>query len=206
MKKNRLKIYLIINIAIVIMEAIGLTMATISRRATTFQYYTQLSNLFLMITSVINIFFTARVLAGKRKNIPRLANVLSYSAICTTTVTLLVVLFVLSWMVGDLVWILTSGAMIYTHTLCPILAIVMFTCFAPQKLAKRDAFLALLPTVAYGIVAIAMNIAHLWYGPYPFLLVYNQPIWASIAWIIGMFAGAYLIARVLLIPNLKRKA
>ncbi len=204
MKKNRLKIFLLINVAIVIMEAIGLTMATLNRRETTFQYYTQLSNLFLMITSIINIVFGTKVLAGKRKNIPRIVNLLSYSAICTTTVTLFVVLFVLSWMAGDLIWILTSGSMIFTHTLCPILAIVMFTCFAPERLKKSDALLALMPTIAYAIVAMSMNIARLWYGPYPFLLVYNQPIWASIAWSIGILAGAYGIARALLVPNLKK--
>ena len=187
------------------MEAIGLTMATLNRRETTFQYYTQLSNLFLMITAIINIVFAAKVLAGKRKTIPHFANILSYSAICTTTVTLLVVLFVLSWMVGDLVWILTSGSMIFTHTLCPILAIIMFVCLAPERLKKSDALLALMPTVAYAIVAMAMNIAHLWYGPYPFLLVYNQPIWASVAWTVGLLSGAYGIAYLLLLPNLKRK-
>ena len=204
MKKNRLKIYLFINIAIAIMEVIGLTMATLNRRGTTFQYYTQLSNLFLLVTSIMNIVYAIKVLTGKRKSIPRIVNVLSYSAICTTTVTLLVVLFVLSWMVGDLVWILTSGSMIFTHTLCPILAIVMFIFFAPERLKKSDALLALMPTIAYAIVAMIMNIARLWYGPYPFLLVYEQPIWASIAWSFGILMGAYGIARALLIPNLKK--
>ncbi len=204
MKKNRLKIYLVFNIIIAILESIGLTMATLNRRETTFQYYTQLSNLFLLITSIINAVFAVRVLAGKKKVMPRIANLLSYSAICTTTVTLFVVLFVLSWMAGDLVWILTSGSMIYTHTLCPILAIIMFTCFAPERLGKRAALFALMPTIAYAIVAMIMNIARLWYGPYPFLLVYEQPVWASIAWSIGILTGAYGIARALLIPNLKK--
>lgn len=179
-------------------------MATLNRRGTTFQYYTQLSNLFLLVTSIMNIVYAIKVLTGKRKSIPRIVNVLSYSAICTTTVTLLVVLFVLSWMVGDLVWILTSGSMIFTHTLCPILAIVMFIFFAPERLKKSDALLALMPTIAYAIVAMIMNIARLWYGPYPFLLVYEQPIWASIAWSFGILMGAYGIARALLIPNLKK--
>ena len=204
MKKNRLKIYLAINITIVIMEAIGLTMATLNRRETTFQYYTQLSNLFLMITSIANIVCAIRVLTGKKKVMPRIVNLLSYSAICTTTVTLFVVLFVLSWMAGDLIWILTSGSMIFTHTLCPILAIVMFTCFAPERLGKRAALFALMPTIAYAIVAMTMNIMRLWYGPYPFLLVYSQPVWASIAWSIGILTGAYGIARALLMPNLKK--
>ena len=201
MSQKKLKIYLVINILIAIFETIGLSMAIANRKGETFQYYTQLSNLFLWITAILNVIFTARVLAGKAKKIPRTVNVLSYSAICTTTVTLLVVLFVLSWMVGDLWWILTSGAMLYTHTICPILAIVMFVKFAPERLRISDALMGLAPTIAYAIVAMAMNIAHQWYGPYPFLLVYEQPIWASVAWSIGLLGGAYAIARVLLLPN-----
>ena len=205
MNKRKLKIYLVLNILIAILEIIGLSMAIANRKGSTFQYYTQLSNLFLLIASIFNIIFTARVLAGKIKKIPRFVNVISYSSICTTTVTLLVVLFVLSWMVGDLWWILTSGAMLYTHTLCPILAIIMFVWLAPERLDRRDAWIALAPTVAYAIVGIAMNIMHAWEGPYPFLQVYNQPIWASILWSIGILGGAYAIARILLIPNLKKR-
>ncbi len=176
-------------------------MAIANRRGEAFQYYTQLSNLFLFITCLVNIFFCARVLGGKAKVIPRFANQFSYMSICTTTVTLLVVLFVLSWMVGDLWWILTSGAMLYTHTLCPILAIVMFACFAPEKLPKKTALIALTPTIAYAIVGMIMNIAHAWVGPYPFLRVYDQSLLATIGWAIGILGGAYLIARVLLLPN-----
>lgn len=205
MNKRKLKIYLILNILIAIFETIGLSMAIANRKGSTFQYYTQLSNLFLLIASIFNIIFTARVLAGKIKKIPRFVNVISYSSICTTTVTLLVVLFVLSWMVGDLWWILTSGAMLYTHTLCPILAIIMFVWLAPERLDRRDSWIALAPTVAYAIVGIIMNIAHAWEGPYPFLQVYSQPIWASILWSIGILGGAYVIARILLIPNLKKR-
>ena len=125
MTKRRQILFLITNIIIAILETIGLSMAIANRKGETFQYYTQLSNLFLYITSIINIFFTVRWMRDKKKKIPHAVNVMSYAAISTTTVTLIVVLLVLSWMVGDLWWILTSGAMLYTHTLCPILAILM---------------------------------------------------------------------------------
>jgi hypothetical protein len=198
---KKLRIYLALNIIIVILETIGLSMAIANRRESAFQYYTQLSNLFLWITSILNIIFCIRILRKKAKAIPHFVSLLSYMSICTTTVTLIVVLFVLSWMVGDLWWILTSGAMLYTHTLCPILAIVMFRLFAPEKLGKKSAVYALAPTIAYAIIGIAMNTTHTWEGPYPFLQVYNQPLWASVAWIIGILGGAFLIALVLLLPT-----
>lgn len=204
MDNKRQKLFLLVNIVIAILETIGLSMAIANRKGETFQYYTQLSNLFLFIASIVNIVFTLRLMKGKIKKLPHAVNVMSYAAISTTTVTLIVVLFVLSWMVGDLWWILTSGAMLYTHTLCPILAILMLRFLSPNDFRKSDAWYALAPTIAYAIVAMSMNIAHLWVGPYPFLLVYNQPIWASIAWSIGILGGAYLIARVLIIRKTRK--
>lgn len=179
---------------------IGLSLAIANRRGDTFQFYTQLSNLFLLITCLINIFFTTQVLRGKRKVIPHFANLFSYMSICTTTVTFIVVLTVLSWMMGDLWWLLTNGAMLYTHTLCPIFGVVMLSFFAPEKLPKKSAVFALSPTIAYAIVGIIMNLTHNWVGPYPFLRVYDQSLLATFAWLIGMLGGAYIIARVLLLP------
>lgn len=198
---KKLKIYLILNIIIAILETIGLSMAIANRRADAFIYYTQLSNLFLLITSIVNIVFCTRVLTKRAKNIPHIINRFSYMSICTTTVTLIIVLFVLSWMVGDLWWILTSGAMLYTHTLCPILAIVMIRFFAPERLQKSEAIYGLSPTIAYAIVGLTMNITRVWDGPYPFLQVYNQPVWASIAWSIVILGAAYIIARLLILPT-----
>ena len=34
-------------------------------------------------------------------------------------------------------------------------------------------------------------------GPYPFLHVYEQPVWASVLWFIAIPGGAYLIALLL---------
>lgn len=199
-KRKKLKIYLLLNILVSIFEIIAFVMVINRRGGETFQYYTQLSNLFLLICCLANIFFITRALRNK-KDVPHIANLMTYLATCTTTVTLIVVLFILSWMVGDLWWLLTYDSMLYMHTLCPILAIVMLECFAPEKRPKKSALIALIPTIIYAIVGIAMNIARLWDGPYPFLQVYNQPIWASIGWAVVILGAAYLIARVLILPT-----
>lgn len=199
-KRKKLKIYLLLNILISVFEIIAFAMVIRRRGGETFQYYTQLSNLFLLICSLVNIFFIARALRSK-KDVPHIVNLITYLATCTTTVTLIVVLFILSWMVGDLWWLLTYDSMLFMHTLCPILAIVMLECFAPEKQPKKSALIALIPTIIYAIIGIAMNIARLWDGPYPFLKVYDQPIWASFGWAVVILGVAYLIARVLILPT-----
>ena len=199
MKNKKEIIYLILNIVISIFEIIAFALVIPRRGGETFQYYTQLSNLFLLICSLLNIVFIARKLHDKKKKIPAIINRLSYFATCTTTVTLIIVLFVLSWMVGDLWWLLAYDSMLYMHTLCPILAIVSLVCFAPEKQPKKMALYALIPTIVYGIVGIVMNIVRAWDGPYPFLQVYNQSIWASIGWTIVILGVAYIIARLLIL-------
>ena len=202
-ERKKLIIYLILNILIIILEAIAFSLVFRRRGGETFQYYTQLSNLFLALTCIPNAIFAIRALRNKKKSIPHAVSLLSYMATCTTTVTLIVVLFVLSWMVGDLWWLLTYDSMLYMHTLCPILAIIMLLWFAPERQNKKSAALALIPTIIYAIVGIILNILRLWDGPYPFLQVYNQPIWASFGWAFVILGCAYLIARLLLLAPKK---
>ena len=124
--------------------------------------------------------------------------------VAATTVTIVVVLTILSWQVGDLGWLLFNGSMFFTHTLCPILAIVLFTAFNPCEFKKTDARYAMIFTLGYAAVALVLNIAKIWHGPYPFLWVYEQPIWASVMWVVVILAGAFGLAKLLLLPNIKR--
>ena len=130
--RKKLVAYLILNILISVLEIIAFTLVIQRRGAETFQYYTQLSNLFLLICSLINIVFVARAVKSK-KQMPHIVNLLTYMATCTTTVTLIVVLFVLSWMVGDVWWLLTYDSMLYMHTLSPILALIMLLWRGPER-------------------------------------------------------------------------
>lgn len=46
-------------------------------------------------------------------------------------------------------------------------------------------------TLVYGIVLIFLNIIHAVNGPYPFLMVYEQPVWATLLWAITILGGVY---------------
>lgn len=205
MSRKKLFAFLICNLVIAILEAIGLIISFSQIGATALIYYTELSNIFLFLVSVINLIFGICALKNKKRAIPKTIWNLFHAAVSATTVTFLVVLFILSWMVGDLIYVLTHGSMLYTHTLCPILGIVSFIIFAPKVFTRKSALCALSFTFIYAIVAILLNILRVWHGPYPFLFVYEQPIWASIAWSIGILLGAWGIARVLIIEKIKKK-
>ena len=204
MNKRKLKLFLAINCLIAILEIIGNSICFREIGWSTFIYYTQLSNLFLLAAAIVNIAAGIKSLKNKRRKIPDGAFRLFHVATSATTVTILVVIFVLSWMYGDLIHILTAGSMLYTHTLCPFLAVVTHFAFAPKVFTKKAASRALLFTITYATVAIILNALRIWHGPYPFLFIYEQPIWMSIMWIVVMLAGAYGISRALLVGKIKK--
>ena len=205
MTRKNLFAFLIFNVIIAIFEGIGLTISLSELGFEGLKYYTELSNIFLFITSIINIIFTTRSIRNKKAKIPKLAWCLFHSSVSAITLTFLVVVFILSWMYGSLLLVLTKGAMVYTHTICPLLGIICFVLFAPKSFTKRTALFATSFTGLYAIIAIVANIARAWHGPYPFLFVYEQPIWVSVAWCIGLLAGAWGISRLLILGKTKIK-
>ena len=58
---------------------------------------------------------------------------------------------------------------------------------------SKDALIAMIFTVVYGIIVVALNIFKIMNGPYPFLRVYEQSLLMSIMWVILMNGSAYLL-------------
>ena len=85
--------------------------------------------------------------------------------------------------------------MLYHHTLCPVLAIISFVFL--ERYENLHAIQGLYFTAIYGIIMISLNILKIVEGPYPFLLVHNQPIIHSIIWTVLIFAITYAIALIL---------
>ncbi len=204
MDNRKLKLFLTLNCLIVILEIIANAICFAEIGWMMLIYYTELSNLFLLVAAIVNTVACVRSLESKKRKIPDGAFRLFHAATSATTVTFLVVVFVLSWMVGDIVYVLTAGSMLFTHTLCPLLAIATHCIFAPKCFTKKTARRAIAFTAVYAAVVIPLNIFRVLYGPYPFLYVYEQPIWASFLWIVGIFAGAYGIARALLVGKIRK--
>lgn len=198
-KRNSL-IFLVLCAAITVFEIIGSIICFKELQWSMFIYYTQLSNLFLLFSAIIGSLLAIHTIwFCPLKDMPSWFFKLFHAATSATTLTLLVVVFVLSKTYGSLSFVLTDGAMLYLHTICPILALVAFFFCIPRcrfpvaKLCLRASVFTLL----YAAIAIAMNILKVWHGPYPFLFVYEQPIWASVAWTIGILGGAFLISLTL---------
>ena len=54
---------------------------------------------------------------------------------------------------------------------------------------------------AYAVILMMLNILWIADGPYPYLRVYEQPVWASVLWGLAILGSTYGIARTLLWMN-----
>lgn len=148
----------------------------------------------------------AKCLSGKLDAPSKTAQHMKYMAACALSLTFLVVLFVLIPLAG---WSsfadkLFADTKLYHHFLCPVLTAVSFLWLEDYRdLTAKDAGFALIPTACYAVILTALNILRIADGPYPFLRVYNQPIYMSVIWGFIILGSAYAIARGLLAFNHK---
>ena len=181
---------IIINLLIVILEIIGFVLVFKELGITSLEYYTEDSNLLLLLSSIIILIYIS-----KNKELPLWFKSFRYIAIVSTTLTLIIVLTVLSWTTDlGLYYLLFHESMLYHHTLCPVLAILSFVFVERYDNLHTH---GLYFTTIYGIIMIILNALKIVEGPYPFLLVHNQPIIHSIIWTALIFAITYAIASIL---------
>ena len=186
---NRKKISLVLNIIIVVLELIGQFMCFKSIGVNGFIYYTQLSNLFLLIACILYLF--------KKKIKLRIVDLLKFGSTLSVLITFIVVLLVLSSFYS-LHWLLFVDANLYLHFLCPVLGVITFLFFDDIKISGiKDVFGAFIFTLLYSVVFIALNILRVVEGPYPFLLVYENPIYMSLFWIVIIEGGALFLGFLL---------
>lgn len=206
---------LIVSIVLVAFEIIGLILmeklyADLNQPSFGWlKYYTQLSNIFSMLASGILAVFTAKNLINNNNFTPTWVRIIRFSATCCLTETLLVTMFVLApmGMMGGFVPIMFEGPNLYHHFLCPIIALISLIFLEKgAKITIRHTLLASIPTLIYGITAVILNVLNIWHGPYPFLYVYEQPLYMSFIWAVVILGGAYAITLgVRLLANLANK-
>ncbi len=201
--QRRLKwIILCTNLLLAILEAVGIVLMTelyIKHNLPPLgwlQYYTQLSNIFSMAVALITAAFSARALLKNTDSVPPVVRLLKFSAACCLAETFLVTVFVLSpmGMMGGFVPLMLQGPNLYHHLLCPLLCVLSLLILEKgEKLTLKHCVYSMIPTFIYAVVSVTFNILKLWHGPYPFLYVYEQPIYMSMLWAVTILGGAFVI-------------
>lgn len=188
------KISLIFNVLIVLFEIIGLILTIGVNKRISFEYYTEDSNILALIISLLFVIFSLN-----NCKLPKWLKVLKYSSTVCLSVTFFVVLFILTPMYNfNFKYMFFYNSLVFQHLLCPLLSIVTFVFFDDiGEISFKDVFLGLITTLIYSFILIILNIFDVVVGPYPFLMIKKQSIYASIIWFIVLTVLPYIIAVIL---------
>ena len=170
---------IIANILIVIMEIIAFRLSFKRIRWEMFIYYTELSNLITLISSVAYLL--------TKGNAPALR----YLSAAELTMTFLITLCILVPMGGGFRILMLSGNGLYHHTLVPILSLVSYLFW------EKHSTLWLLPvmlTILYGMTMMYLNVIGKIDGPYPFLRIRHQSRTASVLWFFSLIGVISIIS------------
>lgn len=199
MKKR--SISLTLNLMIVVFEIIGFILSYKYNNRIAIEFYTEDSNILLLVCSSLFAYYII-----SNKSIPKWLHSFKYLATTCVSITFFIVLFILIPMGNfDFYSFLFNGTLLFHHTICPILGIITFLYFDNLKIYKdEEIYISLLFTIIYAIITITLNAFNLLKGPYPFLMVNNQPLIISVIWLIVIFSFVYTISYTLRLIHLKK--
>ena len=175
---------LALNIIVILLEVLGLSISITDRGVKVLAYYTQISNIITLISSV---FLLALGPGGFTCG-------LRYLSTCMLTMTFFVTLCVLVPMGGGFKKLMLSGNGLYHHTLCPIISIASYIFFEEHNSVIAAPVLI---TFVYGITMINLNYLRKFDGPYPFLRVHKQSKETTLMWLAALLTIITMISRAI---------
>lgn len=193
----------ILNLLLVVLEVGALLVRYLNSDLSMFQYYTQCSNLFAAIAGGVCVAANAGLVNSAH------AHRLKFCACATQLMTFVIVVFVLAPMINTTgengyYRLFLTGVTPVTHLLGPLLTIASYLLYEREPLPHlRECALALCPTLTYAVVAYTCNYLRLFEGPYPFLLVWNMPIWQTAIWVVVLLAVASALIGLLWLATTK---
>ena len=207
-KQTKLMTALVLNVLVIVLEVAGLATCWGCGFGRFFEFYTDDSNVLALVSSICYVVAAVLYLKDPEREIPHWVKVLRFCGSAVLMVTFLVVAFVLAPMagmggMGDMGGIETGSTGLlagyrlmawmnefkYFHLFCPLLSLVSFIFFEDGKwLRKADIPYTWIFTLIYGVILVILNIVGVVSGPYPFLMVRENPIFVSVLSVIGIFA------------------
>ena len=195
-EKKKIVCDIFLNVLVVATECYALSVNFNENGPSMFRFYTELSNALALVACALTAVFAFLKLFGKK--IPTVVSAIKFTATVSQTITFFVVVFILAPQYGGIEGyksVLFYGTMIFTHLLCPLLTFVSFCFFEKSFFPVSVAFFAVVPTIIYGAVALALNFFRIMVGPYPFLEVYRSPVITAVVCPI-VFAASFFLALV----------
>ena len=202
MISERRNLYAIIfNFAIIVTAIFGVCFSVFLPNAEgivtgvdSFKYFTVDGNIFCAVAALIALISLIR-----GSHYSNRVFLLKFSAAVTGMLIFIVAMALVPFMGRSLIY---ETDMFILHILNPAFCLISFLLFDDRmiELRKREILYTLIPTIIYGIIVIILCVVKVWTGdeiPYPFLDLYNNPIWASIVCMVGIGVLGAAIAFIL---------
>lgn len=202
--KTKKVVAIILNLMVMCMEVLGAYHSFRKGGILNLRFYTVLSNVLALVVSLLYVVYYIRNFNRKDTAFPRWLKQLKFVTCNCLAVTFVVVVAVLIPMDGiqSVDHYIFGPANIYHHVFCPLIMIFSFCVFEKErKITVRDNVLALIPTIIYAVVMVILNLVKVLKGPYPFLYVYEQPIYMSIIWAVVILTLTYVLGLILRVLN-----
>lgn len=200
-EKPYLKPAIALNAIIVLLEIWAVGNGIQQRGVWDFMFYTELSNLFGALACAFCLVGEVREMRGGAP-LSKVARLVKFCASSCLLMTFFVVVLVLApsyYANGQdgFYLLFCVRELPITHFLGPLLVFVSYVLFeADPAMTFRQSLIAIAPTLAYAAVAYPCNIARVWEGPYPFLLVWQMPVWQSVLWFVVLLALSCALAQI----------
>lgn len=201
MTKNR-RLALLTNTVLFLLEVRALWSLFNRDGIAMFRFYTECSNALAALAALACLICAVVSQNSGNKKAYQLACKLKFFACCTQLMTFVVVTLVLAPMIcaagGDGYYeMFVTGNKPITHFFGPVLTLASYLAFESHPLpTKRDSRYALAFTFAYAVVAYTCNYLHVFVGPYPFLQVWDMPLWQTLMWFVILLFVAWGLAQV----------
>ena len=178
--KNKEKV---LNVLFILLEVAAIITTIISVGKIQIEFYTEDSNIFALIVTIIYSYYLF-----SNKKVPKIVNILRLSSLAMLMITFLTVSLVLVPIYRMDLSFAYWGPNFFYHLVCPILFFINYTFVSKkEEFSTKDLFISTTPTIIYGIILMTINVIDKGYGPYPFLYVYEQPVYLSVLWILIFF-------------------
>lgn len=197
MTKNN-KLALGSNILLIVLASLGLYFSIVDKNA--FLYYSDNAGMFALSSSIIYVIV---ILTKKEPNFLSLA--LRYVSTTCLVLTLVGTFYVATTTGENYLDSFIKGSHLFNNLLCPIVSFVSFTLFEGDRRLnkKKTIWYALIPTVIYGIIMLVCNLTNTFTGPYPFMMINDNPVYVTVIVFVVTLVLNYIIGRFLLMSNQK---
>lgn len=197
MTKNN-KLALGSNILLIVLAGLGLYFSIVDKNA--FLYYSDNAGMFALSSSIIYVIV---VLTKKEPNFLSLA--LRYVSTTCLVLTLVGTFYVATTTGENYLDSFIKGSHLFNNLLCPIVSSISFTMFEGDRRLnkKKTIWYALIPTVIYGVIMLVCNVSNTFTGPYPFMMINDNPVYITVIVFVVTIILNYVIGRFLLLSNQK---